>query len=793
MSADLSDDPPFAAMAAVSVRTLAAFAARTGSIHHRFTPAPTALQGTEGHQQVYRKRPRGYRTEVALSTGVDGLLVRGRADGFCERDQRLEEIKTFYGDVDSIPANQQYLHWAQLKLYGWLYCRQEKAEAISLALIYFQLEEEQEHRFDLELSAEDLERECLAMVAKYQTWHRALQKRRLQLTKELTALRFPYPEFHRAQRDMAEAVYKSAATRRTLLIEAPTGTGKTLAALFPALKAMGQGHLDKLLYLTCKNTGKQPALDAVRQLGADGSRLRVLELSAQANCCLAPDKRCDGDSCPYARGFYDKLETARAAASRCSLLDKAALEALALEFEICPYYLAIEMSRWTDLIVADVNQFFDGSPLLARLSQEMGWRAHLLVDESHNLVERGRMMFSATLDRALLLQAKQVAPAPLKKILNRLNRHWRALESAHGGTGYTCLAEVPAGFLRSVQAFTEAFHSPQALHLYTPQALHLDPQQTLHLDPQQTLHIDPPPVPGLSADGGDLREFYFQALRFQTVREESSTEDYSIELETDFTGRSSLTLKNQIPARLLARRLAHAQAGCFFSATLQPADYYRTMLGLPEETVIYQADSPFLAAQLQVKIFRQLSTRYRDRHASSPALARTIVDQIERRPGNALVFVSSYAYLETLAVALKDILGDRDVELVLQGRQMSEVERAQFVEAFRAQKNLLGVAVLGGIFGEGVDLPGEALTGVFIASLGLPPTNAANEQLQRVLQARFGDGYRFTYLYPGVQKVVQAAGRVIRRQADRGYVYLLDDRFARAEVRRLLPAWWQVE
>lgn len=750
---------------AVSVRSLIAFAARTGSIERGFTPAPTGTEGTEGHVKVARNRPASYQTEISLSIQIDSLTLRGRADGYSSSTNCLEEIKTFYGDFRRIADNQRQLHWAQAKCYGWMLCRQAGLDSIRLALVYFHLKEEKEYRVEQDWTLDTLEQDCLTMVEKYQSWQARTLHRQTALRGWASGLPFPFSVMHPSQRQMAEAVYKSVATGRVLLAEAPTGTGKTLAGLFPAIKAMAHTHVDRVFYLTAKSTGKQIALDALHQLaGTPATPLRVLELTAQAKACLAPESQCTGESCPYAEKFFDKLVQARAAAADIPVLDQAALRTLAETFRICPVYLGMEMCRWVDVVVADVNYYFDGSPLLLQLADELDWKPCLLVDECHNLIERGRMMYSAALDRRQLLDAIKLAVPPLKTVLTRLNRHWLALLKTlveHPGQ-LTLIDEIPPAFLHALKDFTDQY------------------REFLQHNPEPGNH------------DADAQSFFLAALAFQSRMTEKN-DDFCIDMGRLGTRSETLTLRNLVPAQLLHKRLARAGGASFFSATLRPMDFYHRMLGLPEDTVHLQVDSPFAADQLAIRVAADLSTRYRDRSASLHSLVACICEQLQQTPGNALLYFSSYAYLLEVDRALSDAVKPLGVEIVRQEKSMSESDRMQFIDQFNTRNNLLGLAVLGGALGEGIDLPGDALKGVFIATLGLPQVNSVNEYLKHFLQSRFQQGYRYSYLYPGIQKVVQAAGRVIRRTGDTGYVYLLDERYQNREVRQLLPSWWRYQ
>src|SRR5690606_25939231 len=410
----------------VSVKTLAEFAAKSGSLDRRFTPSPTAQEGIAGHQEVVLRRPPHYQKEMSLTIQYEGLLIRGRADGYDSEAHCLEEIKTFYGDFEKLPDNHRQLHWAQARLYGWMYCRQYQRNDITLALIYFDLYNQREYRVEEHFTLPELVAYGEDLAEVYWQWQQQINARQQQLSQWIDELAFPCGSFRSAQRQMAEAVYKAAAVGRVLLAQAPTGTGKTLAGLFPAIKSFNKTDVDKIFYLTAKTPGKQLALENIQLIASDSptTPLRTLELTAKEKSCLEPTARCAGDSCVYALNFYDKLPAARAAAYKLPFLDKNALALLAHEHQICPFYLSMEMSRWADIVVADFNYFFDANALLAGLTRQFNWHPYLLVDESHNLLERGRQMYSAALNRGNLLDAKRHAPKGLKKSLTQINRLW---------------------------------------------------------------------------------------------------------------------------------------------------------------------------------------------------------------------------------------------------------------------------------------------------------------------------------------------------------------------------------
>jgi len=744
----------------VAVRALCEFTAKVGDLDLRFTPSPSAQEGIVGHRTVASRRSAHYQNEVALEGEYEQLKVRGRADGYDPDSNRLEEVKTYRGDLKAQPANHRQLHWAQVKVYGWLMCQKLGLDEIELALVYFDIVGEGETLLKQRFAAPDLERFFKQQCALFLDWaHQQMQHREAR-NRDAQGLAFPHAEFRSGQRSLAESVYKAVSTGRCLMAQAPTGIGKTVGTLFPMLKALAPQQLDKVFSLTAKTPGRKLALDAAQVLydSSPALSLQVLELVARDKACEHLDKACHGDSCPLARGFYDRLPAARQAAARVRLLDQRHLREVALAHDVCPYYLSQEMTRWTDVVVADYNYYFDFGAMLFGLAQLNQWRVAVLVDEAHNLVERARSMYSASLDQYSLKTLRDSAPEPLKKPLQRLNREWNALHKDQLAP-YQAYAAKPDKLLQALSQCASAMGEYFNDH---PEAL-----------------------------SGDLQAFYFEALQFNKVAElfnEHFIFDISKRQFSAKRSSSTLCLRNVVPAEFIRPRLTAARSSVLFSATLSPRHYYADLLGLPPDTAWVDVESPFKAEQLQVSIVDRISTRFVHRQASLEPIVELIARQFATQPGNYLAFFSSFDYLQQVA----QLLAERhpQIALWLQSRGMAEAERQAFLDQFTPHSQGVGFAVLGGAFGEGIDLPGARLIGAFIATLGLPQLNPVNEQMKARMGAIFGAGYDYTYLYPGIQKVVQAAGRVIRSQHDRGVVMLIDDRFGEARVRQLLPKWW---
>ena len=745
----------------VAVRALCEFTAKVGDLDLRFTPSPTAQQGIAGHRTVASRRSALYQPELSLEGQYGALTVRGRADGYDPVANVLEEVKTHRGDFAAIAANHRQLHWAQARVYGWLLCQSLQLPQVNLALVYFDIVSEKETRLQECWSAAELQQFFEQQCGLFLAWAEQEMGHREARDKGARNLAFPHEQFRTGQRALAEAVYKTASTGRCLMAQAPTGIGKTIGTLFPLLKAMPGQQLDKLLFLTAKTPGRKLALDAAQVLYPKGQNvpLRVLELVARDKACEYPENACNGDSCPLARGFYDRLPAARLEAVAQSPLDQQTLRSVALAHEVCPYYLSQEMARWADVVVADYNYYFDFSALLYGLAQANQWRVATLVDEAHNLVERARQMYSASLDQQTLNSVRHSAPAALDKPFKRLNREWNALHKEQVGA-YQVYPKLPEKWLAALSACITAIGD------------------YLNDHPQ-----------GLS---GNLQGFYFEALQFNRVAELFDGHFlFDVSLRADGKRRvSQLNLRNIVPAGFIGPRLASAQSNVLFSATLSPQAYYANLLGLAADTVWMDVESPFQAEQLNVHVVSQISTRFVHRQASLEPIVELIARQFEQRPGNYLAFFSSFDYLQQVA----QLLAERHPHVTQwsQGRRMDEAARQGFLDQFTLSGQGVGFAVLGGAFGEGIDLPGARLIGAFVATLGLAQFNPVNEQIKQRMAALFGAGYDYTYLYPGVQKVVQAAGRVIRTQSDQGTLFLIDDRFAEPKVQQLLPRWWQL-
>ena len=744
------------------MRTLCELTAKKGSLDQRFTPSPTALEGMMGHQTVTSRRAFSYQTEVSLTGEFQNIYVRGRADGYDPDLNQLEEIKTYKGHLDRMPDNHRQLHWAQAKIYGYLLCEERDLAKLKIALIYFNVTSKDETPFIEEFTAIELkiffEHHCemLQAWAEQELAHRALRN------EQLTTINFPHTEFRTGQRMLAESVYKTAKLERSLMIQATTGIGKTLGTLFPLLKAMPEIKLDKIFFLTAKSSGRELGLNAIRTIQKSNPKLqlRTLELTSRQKTCEHPDKSCHGESCPLANGFYDRLPAARLDALNQHMMDKVTVRTVAIKYQVCPYYLAQDIANWSDVVVGDYNYYFDLYAMLYAGTVINEWKVSILVDEAHNMIERARKMYSADLSYGSFNDMQSKAPKSLKGVLDKLSACWLSI-------------------IRNQKQAYEIYN-------YIPEDFELLLQRVLT---KITDYLAEHPT----HNEASLLNFYFDALQFSTLAESfgpHSLFDITKIYQNGglFQQEAVFSIRNIIPARYLCKRFEAASSSTLFSATLSPPTFYNDLLGLPSKTPFMDVESPFDSAQLSVNIAKHISSRYKERPSSHKPIVDLIGKQYTEMPGNYIVFLSSFDYLNDVKCLFQEFHPHIPVRTQL--KAMSEDDKEQFINDFTLTSKVIAFAVLGGSFGEAIDLPGNRLIGAFIATLGLPQLNQINEQMRLRMEEIFGLGYEYTYLYPGLQKVVQAAGRVIRTTEDKGIIHLMDDRYSDYKVRQLLPKWW---
>jgi DNA excision repair protein ERCC-2 len=750
----------------VTVRELVAFCHRSGDIDHRFMPSPSGVQGVAGHQRVYRRRPASYHSEFPVeyrhSLGDLRLLLRGRADGYDADAALVEEIKTCRVKPATIPATVTRMNLAQGRIYAAIIALEQDLAQLEVRLTWFNIDSGEETALSQTYTRQELAEFLDDSLTRFSGWLATLAELRQLRDRGLVTLAFPHGEFRQGQREIAELVYKCIDQAGRLMIEAPTGIGKTAAVLYPALKALATGKHDRIVYVTAKTVGRRAAEDTLETFSRNGLRLSALSLTARDNICFSPGKACHGDDCPFARGYYDRLPQALAAAIRSPGLRRADIETLARSFDVCPYQLAMDLLPWVDLVIADLHYVYSLTATIGGLIQQDSRRWTVLLDEAHNLPDRARRMYRASLAKAKLMAIKRDPPAGLGSALNRLNRSLLALQKEQWQEpDYDSRTELPQDLLQALADFTAS----------TGERLAQEPA---------LLHHHP-----------GLLDFYFEVLQFQRIVDNWG-DDFRLELSRD-AGRQSLqlTLNCLDPSRLLEQRQLPLHAMTAFSATLSPPDWTRSALGLAPDAVFSRQLSPFDGNQLEVFLDTRVDTRYTRRQASLPALAATVLAWLGREQGNCIIYFPSYRYLQDTLAELQGLgLGELGRSLWVQRPELSEPGRQELLQLFEERRDVAAFCILGGVFGEGIDLPGERLSSVVIVGVGLPRFGRETEQLRVWFQQHYGAGFEYAYLYPGMQKVDQALGRVIRHSQDRGRALLIDSRYAQRQYRDLLPRWW---
>jgi DNA excision repair protein ERCC-2 len=751
---------------ALSVGELVAFCHRRGDIDHRFRPSPTGEQGVAGHQRVYRRRGDSYHSEYPVEYRYrrDGLrlLLRGRADGYDPVAGLVEEIKTCRVNPAQIPASVSATHLAQARIYAAIIAIDRDLPELDVQLTWLNIDNGEEAPLLQRYSRAELEAFLADSLARFSGWLDTLARLRQQRDESLRSLAFPHGEFRQGQREIAELVYKCIDQGGELLLEAPTGIGKTAAVLYPALKALATGKHERIAYITAKTVGRRAAEDTLDLFRGAGLRLTALSLTAKERICFSPGKACHGDDCRFARGYYDRLPAALAAAADTPVLHQAAVETLARENDVCPYQLALDLLPWVDLVIADLHYVYSLTATIGALLQQDGRRWSVLLDEAHNLPERARRMFRAELAKADLMALRKDAPAGLSPALERINRVLLALQRQDWQEpDFDSRPEFPLELQRALVDFGAA----------TGDLLAADPA-AIHRQPR-------------------LLDFYFEVLQFLRLAEHWG-DDFRFELSRG-EGRQSLrlTLNCLDPSRLLRERQQLLHAITAFSATVSPPDWTGRALGLAPEAVFRRQASPFDRAQLEVFLATAVDTRYSRRQQSLPTLAATVLAWLRREAGNCIVYFPSYHYLQDCLAEMRR-LGLESLRpcLWVQEREQADEGRRQLLQLLEARRDVAALCILGGVFGEGVDLPGERLTSVVIVGVGMPRFDRDSEQLRAWYQQKYGAGFEYAYLYPGMQKVDQALGRVIRDGADRGRALLIDSRYGQRQYRDLLPPWW---
>jgi DNA excision repair protein ERCC-2 len=777
----------------ISVRDLVEFVLRQGDLggEREFVGSDRALAGIRGHQKIQRSRPTGYLTELPVEYRVETedftLQIRGRIDGLLIASEQvlLEEIKTVQGTWDH---KADPLHWAQAKFYAFMHAQENGLKELVLQLVYLELPAGKVTEFRQKLSFTELSDFFATTTSVYVDWLRERHHWCLARDAAIATLAFPFPVYRPGQRELAVAAYRVIANCGRLFLAAPTGIGKTISVLFPAVKALGEGKLERIFYLTARTVGQAIAEKALVDLRRAGLKLRAVTLTAKEKVCVRGGHPCDPLTCPLALGYYDRVKPAIREALAQEEITRAVLESVGQKHQVCPFEFSLDVSVWADAIICDYNYVFDPQVYLRRHFAEDGGAYGFLVDEAHNLVDRAREMFSADLDGQEIQDVKraikQAAPR-CSKALTQLHTAMRKLGDAtepHAESFEASDTDVELNLFPAKTAAIRNEDNGVSTSPEFPDSL-IEPLETA-LDKTENWLVKNQPAEFREA----LLGLYFRMHLFRRTAEHYDERFVTI-IESDPAMKVRQFCLD--PSLLLRKALARGTAAIFFSATLTPMDYYRTLLGGEPGDPGLQLASPFPSENLAVLIQDRIQTHFKGRAESLGDVVEAIGTLVQGRSGNYLVYFPSYQYLNDTLQAFQ--LRHPSVPVLVQRPGMTEPERDAFLAAFSVEhgETLVGFAVLGGIFGEGIDLVGERLIGAVIVGVGLPQLCVERNLIRDYFQQQNAAGFEYAYTFPGMNRVLQAIGRVIRSETDHGVVLLIDARFNETRYCRLFPAWWK--
>ena len=756
----------------ISVRNLVEFILREGDIDNRTGggPDPENMQmGSRIHRKIQRQMGSDYQAEVPLKAEIacNGftLKIEGRADGLIHTKEQVmvDEIKGVLRELDRVqePAG---IHLAQAKCYASMVAEQEGLDEIGVQMTYCQMETEEVKRFQYSYQSNELKAWFDEVIRQYEKWAKFQIEWRKARNASIKGIEFPFP-YRKGQRDLAVSVYRTILRKKKLFIQAPTGVGKTISTVFPAVKAVGEELGEKIFYLTAKTITRTVAEQAFETLREQNLKFKVITLTAKEKICFCEETSCNPDDCPYAKGHFDRVNDAvYELLMQEDVMSREVLEAQARKHKVCPFEMALDVSTWVDGVICDYNYVFDPDARLKRFFAEGVAGGYLfLIDEAHNLVERGRQMYSAELCKEDFLAVKKLVKGEAPRFAKRLEACNKILLAMKKECeNYKVLDNISHLGIQLMNVLSEADR-------YLEECVDKEVRET-------------------------VLDFYFQVRSFLNIYD-GLDENYVVYTEYREDGRFVLKLFCVNPAANLQKCLDKGNSAVFFSATLLPIRYYKKLLSTEKDNYAVYIDSSFDTKKRLLMNGVDVSTRYTMRSREMyQRYAAYIFRVVKAKMGNYLIFFPSYRFMEDVYQEFTQLLAsdEEEMELVIQQQHMDEEERENFLRAFEMgrEKSLIGFGVLGGIFSEGIDLTNEKLIGTLIIGTGLPQVCNEREILKSYFDQKGLSGFDYAYRYPGMNKVLQAAGRVIRTEDDRGVILLLDERFQREKGEEIFPKEW---
>ena len=753
----------------ISVRNLVEFILRNGDLvsGSGTSDKEAMLKGSRLHRKIQKQMGSHYQPEVSLKkdTEYDDLILRveGRADGIFLQDEQfcIDEIKGVYKKLE-LMEEPVLVHRAQALCYAWIYLDAHDLEKIDIQMTYAHLDTEVIKRFRETLTRAELKQWYEELTDSYHKWLAYQIEWRKKRNESMENLEFPFA-YRKGQREMVSGIYHAISKKEQIFIQAPTGVGKTMSAVFPAVRAIGQGMAETVFYLTARTITRTVAQDAFEILRDRGLLFKVITITAKEKLCFCDKLECDPEKCPYAKGHYDRINDAVYELwTTEQSFDRETLLRHAQKWQVCPFEMSLDLAIWMDGVICDYNYVFDPNVCLKRFfGENVSGNYLFLIDEAHNLVDRGREMYSASICLNDVIETRKFVKPYSQKLWKKLGKVKKQMEELRQNCGEWKVEEnagvLPISLL-SVQGELDQF---------------------LEESPAQEV-----------VDG--ILDFYFEVRDFLNISE-LVDDNYVVYTAFDENGRFYMKLFCVNPAENLQKCLDKGNSTVFFSATLLPLQYYRKMLSTRSENFGMYVESPFEQKKRCLMICRDVSSKYTRRgYEEYRKIAEYIARMSWQKKGNYMVFFPSYRLMEDVYQVYQDEFSVSWVRCISQHASMTELEREEFLEEFteETEETLVGFCVMGGIFSEGIDLIGDRLIGAAVVGTGLPQVNCEREILKGYYDEKGEQGFDYAYRYPGMNKVLQAAGRVIRTKEDTGAILLMDERFLNRDYRNLFPREW---
>ena len=750
----------------ISIRNLVEFIMRHGSIDNRYTSSIKAIEGIRGHQRVQKSYGDNYTAEVPLKYTLTyedlEIMVEGRADGILIEDEKtiIDEIKTTTKDLLLIDENTNPLHWAQAKCYGYIYSMQNELDNIDIQITYYNIDTKSTRILRQSYTLKELEEFFFWLIDEYKSWAQLESDWVNKRNESIKRLKFPFENYRPGQRELAVRVYKSITDSKKCFAQAPTGIGKTISTLFPAIKAMGEDKTSKIFYLTAKTITREVAQNTIYLMRKKDLNLKAVTITAKEKICKMEEVNCNPEYCPYANGYFDRINNSlKDILLKYNDYSKDNIEKISEEYMLCPFELSLDLTNLSDVIICDYNYVFDPRVYLKRFFDTKTTDYTFLIDEAHNLVDRAREMYSATLNEEKFVKVKKLISKKDKRITKVIKEIQSYFEDKLDD-----LTTVDENDLVESEAPLELCEILSSFIKFVDEYL-----------------------ARTNEENEELMDLYFDVYSFLSISD-FYDKNYTTIYTKTFNGMN-IKIYCVNPQKVIEEKMKKAKSNIIFSATLIPMDYFMKMYSYDEEDFIINLKSPFDVKNRLLMIGDNVATTYNKRFETSCDIASYIANCVQAKKGNYMVFFPSYKYMELVFEKMKE--NYPDINTSIQESNMSEEEKEEFLSMFDEdnKETHVGFCVLGGHFSEGIDLTNDKLIGVIIVGVGMPQIGIERDIIKDHMKDS-NKGFDYAYVYPGMIKVLQAAGRCIRTDDDKGVILLLDKRYSQRIYQSLFPYEW---